>query len=59
MTRGIRFIDGREYLLAGRFNTRSGAQDAARLFRQKWGITRVLKTPHRFGDYSVWVHAAL
>lgn len=58
MTRGVRWIEGREYLLAGRFNTRSGANDAAKLFRHMWGITRVLKTPHRHGDYSVWVHAA-
>lgn len=54
--KGVRFISGREFLLCGRYSSRSRADYVADSLLREWELTRVRKTPHRFGDWSVWVH---
>lgn len=53
--KGIRFIAGREYFLCGRYTSRGRADYVADSLLREWEQTRVRKTPHRFGDWSVWV----
>lgn len=54
--KGIRKISGREYFLCGRYSSRGRADYVADALLREWELTRVRKTPHRFGDWSVWVH---
>ena len=56
MNKGVRFISGREFLLCGRYSSRGRADYVADSLLREWEQTRVRKTPHRFGDWSVWVH---
>lgn len=53
--KGVRFISGREFLLCGRYSSRGRADYVADALLREWEQTRVRKTPHRFGDWSVWV----
>lgn len=59
MTRGIRFINGQEYMLAGRFDTKAEALAEKIFLLNEWRKVRVLRIPHRMGEYSCWVHEAL
>jgi hypothetical protein len=54
--KGIRTIAGREYFLCGRYTSRGRADYVADSLLREWEQTRVRRTPHRFGDWSVWVH---
>lgn len=56
MSKGIRFIDGKEFMLNGRYSSKPRAEYVAEAHGREWEVVKVLKTPHRFGDYSVWVH---
>jgi hypothetical protein len=58
MTRGIRFIGGKEFMLAGRYLTKQEASAVADELRKQWVLVKILKTRHIFGCYSCWVHAA-
>lgn len=53
---GIRFIGGREFMLSGRFYDRDSAESDAATLRKEWGIVKVLRTIHIFGEFSCWVH---
>lgn len=53
--KGVRFISGREFLLMGRYTSRGRADYVADSLLREWEAARVRKTPHRFGDWSVWV----
>jgi hypothetical protein len=53
--KGIRRISGREFLLCGRYSSRGRADYVADSLLREWEQTRVRRTPHRFGDWSVWV----
>lgn len=55
---GIRFINGQEYMLSGRFETRERALVDAEELRKEWTLVKVLKVRHIFGCYSCWVHGA-
>jgi hypothetical protein len=54
--KGVRKISGREFLLIGRYSSRGRADYVADSLLREWEQTRVRRTPHRFGDWSVWVH---
>lgn len=54
--KGVRKISGREFLLCGRYSSRGRADYVADSLLREWEQTRVRRTPHRFGDWSVWVH---
>lgn len=54
--KGVRKISGREFFLCGRYSSRGRADYVADSLLREWEATRVRRTPHRFGDWSVWVH---
>ena len=57
MTKGITFIGGKEFLLAGRYDSRERAAHVAEDMVQRWELVKVRKTPKaKAGDWSVWVH---
>jgi len=55
---GIRFIDGKEFMLSGRFDTKEDAEQEARELRREWNIVKVRMIRHVLGCYSCWVHDA-
>jgi hypothetical protein len=55
--RGVRFIGGREFLLAGRAYNREDAQRGARGLRHSWRLVRIVKRSE--WDYMLYVHEAL
>lgn len=53
-TKGVRWIDGREYLLCGRADSKEGAQSQARALRASWFSVRIVKL-WEF-DFMLYVH---
>jgi hypothetical protein len=53
MMRGVRWIGGREFLLAGRHALRVDAARSAEQLREEWEIVHVRKGHYVF---SCWVH---
>jgi hypothetical protein len=56
MTRGVRYIDGREYLLAGRTSDHDSALSQAKAMRAYWQFVRVVKLCAV--DFMLYVHGA-
>ena len=58
MTRqkGIRMINGQEYMLNGRYSDKEQAQKAADELRYSWSKVRVIKLWEC--DYMIYVHGA-
>lgn len=54
MSKGARWIGGREYLLHGRYDNREGAVAMAGLLRRYGYIVRVIKL--HWYDYMVYSH---
>lgn len=55
--RCVRWIGGREFLLAGRLDTREAAEREAAAVRRSWSDVRI--RAGRFGlTFSIWVHGA-
>ncbi len=51
------WIGGREFLLAGRYDAREQAENAAQGLVSEWELVKVRSTPKaRMGRFSVWVH---
>jgi hypothetical protein len=56
MQKGVRRINGREYLLAGRSTNEDRARQEAKLLRDRYTHVRVIK---RWAlDYMIYVHGA-
>lgn len=54
MQRGVRFIKGQEYLLAGRVTDRDKAKDQAKALEQRWYQVRVIR--RNDFDFMLYVH---
>lgn len=54
MTKGIRWIDGREFLLAGRKSRKEDAKQEAAALRASWAQVRIVKLND--WDYMLYVH---
>lgn len=54
MSRGVRMIGGREYLLCGRVGSKEAATSAARSLRREWMRVRVVKLND--WDYMLYAH---
>lgn len=55
--RGIRFINGQEYMLCGRTSERDAAQREAKSLRSSWSKVRVIKISN--WDYMIYVHGGM
>jgi len=53
-TKSIRWIDGREYLQAGRADSKEIANEEAAVLRKSWDRVRVIKNWDF--DYVIFVH---
>ena len=53
---GIRWIDGQEYMLSGRYSDQQRAIDTAKYLRKSWLKVRVIKL-WEF-DFLIYVHGA-
>ncbi len=51
--KGVRWINGIEFLLCGRYALMSEALDAAEVLRAEWNIVKVRST---HGTVTCWVH---
>lgn len=56
MTKGVRWIDGREFLLAGRKSDKEGAERERDALRHSWERVRIVKLSD--WDYMLYVHGA-
>lgn len=54
MQAGIRMIDGKEYMLAGRTSDKERAQSEAQSLRRSWSSVRIIKIWEY--DYMLYVH---
>jgi len=54
MRKSIRFIQGKEYLLAGRVNSKENALKAKQSLLKKWQSVRIIK--YWQYDYGLFVH---
>jgi len=54
-SKGVRWIDGREYLLCGRESNKEHAQWHATALREQWERVRIVKLND--WDYLLYVHA--
>ncbi len=52
--KGVRFIGGVEFILAGRVDDAEAAEREAAALRREWD--RVKKLKDATGDYRLWVH---
>ena len=57
MTKGVRFIDGQEYLLCGRTSERDAAERQAKALKSSWSRVRIIKLNN--WDFMIYVHAAI
>lgn len=55
-SRGTRYINGREYLLCGRYSSKVAAQSAAESSRERWYQVRIIKVNQ--WDFMIYVHGA-
>jgi hypothetical protein len=56
MTKGIRFIDGREYLLCGREFTKEKAKQEKAALLASWERVRIVKLSD--WDFMLYVHGS-
>lgn len=56
MTKGVRFIDGREYLLCGRAESKTAALEARKALLASWDKVRIVKVWDY--DFMLYVHGA-
>jgi hypothetical protein len=54
MRRGVRWIDGREFLLCGRESSREDAERAKKTLRDSWERVRIVKLNN--WDFMLYVH---
>jgi hypothetical protein len=54
VTRGIRYIDGQQYMLNGRYDSRERALCEAKEARQYWLKVRIIKVWEH--DFMLYVH---
>jgi hypothetical protein len=52
--KGVRWIDGQEYLLCGRYNDKDSASRAAKINREDWERVRIIKLND--WDFLIYVH---
>jgi hypothetical protein len=57
MSKGTRYIDGREYLLCGRYSSGEEARKAAKLARAEWMYVRTVKLNSL--DFMIYVHGRI
>lgn len=55
MTKGVRFIGGREYLLAGRTTSRERAEQERTALQNTWQSVQIVKLCD--WDFMLYVHA--
>lgn len=54
MTKGIRIINGREYLLSGRAGSKESAESEATAIRRRGKLVRIIRL--RESDYLIYSH---